>query len=93
MRPTFPRITTYWARYTWANVAHRLRIPKDNISMALGHSFGNKTTDTYIAYDLDQVDEANMKVIEYLGTFGYSAQKKAPDPSRTGDSKDKEKCI
>lgn len=74
-KPTFPAISTYWARYTWANVAHRLHISKDIISMALGHSFGNKTTDIYINYDLDQVDAANKQVIETT----LSAIKKAPN--------------
>ena len=63
-KPSYPLISTYWARYTWSNVAHRIKISKDVISMALGHSFGNRTTDIYIDYDLEQVDEANKLVIE-----------------------------
>lgn len=34
--------------------------------MALGHSFGCKTTDIYIDFDRDKVDEANRKVIDYI---------------------------
>jgi integrase len=62
----FPDLTTYWARHTWATVAHKIGVPKDVISMALGHSFGNRVTDTYIDYDSEKVDEANRKVIDYL---------------------------
>jgi hypothetical protein len=36
----FPSITSYWARHTWATIAHKNkigRISKDVISIALGH--------------------------------------------------------
>lgn len=46
--PLFPELTTYWARHSWATIAHKIGISKDVISMALGHSFGCKTTDIYI---------------------------------------------
>jgi hypothetical protein len=36
--------------------------------MALGHSFGNRVTDTYIDYDSEKVDEANRKVIDSLNS-------------------------
>lgn len=61
-----PKITTYWARHTWATIAHRIGIPKDTISMALGHSFGNKVTDIYVDYDSEVVDDANRKVIDHI---------------------------
>lgn len=60
------KITTYWARHSWATIAHRIGIPKDTISMALGHSFGNKVTDVYVDYDAELVDQANRKVIDYI---------------------------
>jgi integrase len=65
----FPDLTTYWARHTWATVAHKIGVPKDVISMALGHSFGNRVTDTYIDYDSEKVDEANRKVIDYMNSI------------------------
>ena len=40
----FPDITSYWARHTWATIAHKIGISKDVISLALGHEFGCKTT-------------------------------------------------
>lgn len=61
----FPNISTYWARHTWATFAHRLKIPKDTISMALGHSFGNRVTDIYIDYNAEDIDKANRKVLNY----------------------------
>lgn len=67
--PIYPDITTYWARHSWATIAHKVGISKDTISMALGHEFGCKTTGIYINYDMDQVDEANRKVLDYLKTF------------------------
>ncbi len=32
----FPGITSYWARHTWATIAHKIGISKDVISLALG---------------------------------------------------------
>lgn len=67
--PLFPELTSYWARHTWATIAHKAGVPKDVISMALGHEFGCKTTDIYIDFDMEKVDEANRKVIDYLNNF------------------------
>lgn len=68
--PLYPNITTYWARHTWATIAHRLGVSKDVISMALGHSFGVKVTDVYIDYDMEKVDEANRLVVDNLNAAG-----------------------
>lgn len=65
----FPDITSYWARHTWATIAHKIGISKDVISLALGHEFGCKTTGIYIDYDLEQVDKANRKVIDYINSL------------------------
>lgn len=59
-------VTSYWARHTWATMAHRIGIDKDTISLALGHSFGARVTDVYVDYDLDRVDRANEKVASHL---------------------------
>mgnify|MGYP000363609098 CR=1 FL=1 len=60
---------TYWARHTWATIAHKIGISKDVISLALGHEFGCKTTGIYIDYDLEQIDKANRKVIDYINSL------------------------
>lgn len=65
-KPICPELTTYYARHTWASLAFELGIPKDTISLALGHSTGVKVTDIYIKYDLQKIDEANRKVIDYI---------------------------
>lgn len=67
--PLFPDISPYWARHTWATIAFKIGIPKDIISLALGHSFGSPTTDIYIEYDNSKVDEANRKVIDYVNSY------------------------
>lgn len=59
-------VTTYYARYTWATLAFKLGISKDTISLALGHSFGIRVTDTYINADLSRVDEANRRVMDWV---------------------------
>lgn len=59
-------LTWYWARYSWANFAVDLDIPKDTISEALGHKHGSTVTGIYIKYSLDKVDKANRQVIDYL---------------------------
>ena len=59
-------LTMYWARHTWATIAASLDIPDDTISLALGHSARNATTDIYIRRDLSKVDAANRRVIDYV---------------------------
>lgn len=59
----------HYARHTWATIAHKIGISKDVISLALGHEFGCKTTGIYIDYDLEQIDKANRKVIDYINSL------------------------
>jgi integrase/recombinase XerD len=57
-------ITTYYARYTWANVARGLGYSKDVIAEGLGHEYGNKVTGIYLDhYSNEVIDEMNKKVI------------------------------
>lgn len=57
-------ISTYYARYTWANIARSSGYSKDVIGQALGHSYGNATTSIYLDdYDNQVIDTANAKVI------------------------------
>ena len=58
-------ISTYYARYTWANIARSLNASKDIIGQALGHSYGNATTSIYLDdYDNEVIDALNAKVIK-----------------------------
>lgn len=66
VKALFPNISTYWTRHTWATIAHKIGVPKDTISLALGHSFGLDVTSIYIDFDRDKIDEANRKVIDYV---------------------------
>lgn len=59
-------LTTYYARHSWATLAFKLGIPKDTISLALGHSFGNRITSIYINTDLSAVDAANRKLLDWV---------------------------
>lgn len=59
-------LSTYWARHSWATIAHGLGVSKDVISLGLGHSFGVRVTDVYINYDMELVDDANRLIIDAL---------------------------
>ncbi len=62
-----PEITMYWARHTWATLAHiDLGIELSAISDAFGHQPEKRVTLIYIKRkDYAKVDEANRKVIDY----------------------------
>lgn len=64
--PLFPKISTYWARHTWATIASELDIPKETIAAALGHAIGNSVTSIYIDFNMSKVDAANRAVIKYV---------------------------
>lgn len=60
-------VTTYYARYTWANIAKALGYSKDLIAEALGHEYGNRVTGIYLDnYDNVVIDEMNEKVLDYV---------------------------
>jgi len=59
-------ITTYSARHSWASIASDLNVPKEVISMALGHQIGSEMTDVYIKFNEAKIDEANHRVINSL---------------------------
>lgn len=57
------QLTTYYARYSWANIAKKLGYSKDLIAEALGHEYGNKVTGIYLDnYDKELIDGANERV-------------------------------
>ena len=62
---TWPGLSAYWARHTWASIASSLDIPKETIAQALGHS-QRSVTDIYIAFDRTKVFKANRKVIDWV---------------------------
>lgn len=66
--PPFHKLTSYWARHTWATLASELDISEDLISHALGHSYstGAAVTQVYINFNRKKIDEANRKVIDYI---------------------------
>ncbi|MEQ3089617.1 tyrosine-type recombinase/integrase, partial [Alistipes onderdonkii] len=64
--PLFPKLSTYWARHTWATLAAELDIPDETISLGMGHSTGNPVTNIYINRNQKKVDAANRKVITFL---------------------------
>lgn len=66
-----PNLTAYWARHTYATIAISLGIPKDYISMSLGHSMGARITDVYIDYAIARknIDETNRKIIDFVNTL------------------------
>lgn len=68
--PLFPSLSSYWSRHTWATLAASLGVPLDVISLALGHSFGNRVTQIYVEWSLGKVDEANRRVIDLLNEKG-----------------------
>lgn len=61
-----PGLTWYYARYSWANYAIDLDVPKDIVSECLGHSHGVAVTGVYIRYTHDKIDKANRQVLDYF---------------------------
>lgn len=60
------KVTTYYARYMWANIARNLcAVSKDDVAMALNH-VGSSVTDIYLQRDFSIVDSANAKVCEFI---------------------------
>lgn len=63
----FAELTSYWARHTWATIAYELGISEDVISQALGHQgSGARITEVYIRRNMDRVDEANRRVLDWV---------------------------
>ena len=60
----FPKLSSNWARHSWATIGINLGISKDTISRGMGHSSGLKVTDIYIDFDMRLVDEANRKIMD-----------------------------
>ena len=57
-------LTTYVARYSWANIAKANGYSKDLIAEALGHNYGNAVTGIYLeSYGNKTIDHANERLI------------------------------
>ena len=70
-------VTSYYARYSWANIARRLGYSKDLIAEALGHDYGNRVTAIYLdCYENDVIDKANTAVISAVLQPVQKARKK-----------------
>ena len=65
-KPIEPDCSSGWSRHTWATIAAELDIPGDVISFGMGHKAGHRTTAIYIHRNLQKLDEANRKVIDYI---------------------------
>jgi integrase len=60
-------LTTYVARYSWANIAKSNGYSKDLIAEALGHSYGNAVTGIYLeGYGNEVIDSANESIVSLL---------------------------
>lgn len=60
-------LTTYVARYSWANISKSNGHSKDLIAEALGHNYGNAVTGIYLEeYGNEIIDEANTKITSLI---------------------------
>lgn len=63
----FPKLSSNWARHTWATLCAEIDIPDPTITLGMGHkTAGHKTTAIYIKRNMRKVDEANRLVIDYI---------------------------
>lgn len=63
----FAEVTSYWMRHTWGTIAYELGVSDDTISQALGHQgSGARVTEVYIRRNMDKVDEANRRVLDWV---------------------------
>lgn len=78
-------LTTYWARHSWATIALKLGVSKDTIALALGHG-NNDVTDIYLEYEMQEVDKANRRVLDYVlygGLVEQAEKKKRGRPKKS----------
>ncbi|MBC8053305.1 MAG: phage integrase SAM-like domain-containing protein [Sphingobacteriaceae bacterium] len=57
------KLTTYVSRHSWATIAKRLGYSNEVIAEAMGHEYGNSTTNIYLdAFDKGVIDEMSKRV-------------------------------
>lgn len=55
------------ARHTWATLAIEADMPKEIVSLGMGHVIGSKTTEIYIdRKQQKKIDNCNRRVIDYI---------------------------
>lgn len=60
----YSQVTTYTSRHSFATIAKRLGYSNELIAEALGHEYGNKTTNIYLdTFDTDVIDAMHYKVV------------------------------
>ena len=63
-------LTTYVARYSWANIAKAQGYSKDLIAEALGHEYGNRVTGIYLDnYGNEFIDKVNKTVTSFKNSL------------------------
>lgn len=64
--PLFSDLSSYYARYSWANIAAELDVPNEVIDAALGHK-ARGIISVYVRLNYNRkVDEANRRVIDFV---------------------------
>lgn len=63
--PIEPKLSTYYARHTWATIAAKLGVSREIIAQCLGHTWADVTS-IYIAPDVSAQDAAIKKVADFL---------------------------
>ena len=66
LQQIYPKLSTNYARHTWATIAAEIGLPIETVSHALGHKIGSPITAIYVAYSQKKVDDANRRVIDYI---------------------------
>ena len=62
-----PGCSSYYARHSCATIAAEIDIPLDTIANMLGHTdTSRRVTLVYVDFNLNKVDQANRKVIDYV---------------------------
>ena len=74
IKPEWPELSTYWARHSWATIARSIGVSIDDIALSLGHGDGHDLTRIYLDEDLQKVDEANRRVLDWV-LYGKSKKK------------------
>lgn len=81
--PILPQISQYWCRHTTATLMSKMGYSIDLIASSLGHDNGNKTTNIYIEFNQDAVDEANRALIDYVNNEGRIKKRNRRDDKQS----------